>query len=43
MLYHFLPELEAYKGAPENSTHLDLLVNYIRDVYALTKQRLESL
>lgn len=43
MLYHFLPELEAYKGAPENSTHLDLLVNYIRDAYALTKQRLVSL
>ena len=43
MLYHFLPELEAYKGAPENSTHLNLLVNYIRDAYASTKQRLKSL
>ena len=42
-MYHFLPELEAYKGAPENSTHLDLLVNYIRDAYASTKQRLVSL
>ncbi|OCL12971.1 P-loop containing nucleoside triphosphate hydrolase protein [Glonium stellatum] len=43
LLYHFLPELEAYKGAPENSTHLDLLVNYIRDAYTSTKQRLVSL
>ena len=43
MLYHFLLELEAYKGALENSTYLDLLVNYIRDIYALIKQRLISL
>ena len=42
-MYHFLPELEAYKGTLENSTYLNLLVNYMRDVYALTKQRLVSL
>ena len=40
MLYHFLPKLEAYKGAPENSAHLNLLVKYIRNAYTLTKQRL---
>ena len=43
MLYHFFPKLKAYKGVPENSTHLNLLVNYIRDVYASTKQCLKSL
>jgi len=43
MLYYFLLELEAYKGALENSTYLDLLVNYIRDIYALIKQHLISL
>jgi len=42
-LYHFLPKLETYKGALENSTHLNLLVNYIRDIYASIKQCLVSL
>ena len=42
-MYHFLPKLEAYKETLKNSTHLDLLVNYIRDAYALTKQRFVSL
>ena len=40
MLYHFLSKLEAYKGVLENSTHLNLLVNYIRGVYTLIKQHL---
>ena len=43
MLYYFFFKLEAYKGALENSTYLNLLVNYIRNTYALTKQRLVSL
>jgi hypothetical protein len=43
ILYHFLPKLEAYKGVLKNSTHLNLLVNYIRGIYALTKQHLISL
>ena len=43
MLYYFLPKLEAYKRALKNSTHFNLLVNYIRDVYASIKQRLISL
>jgi hypothetical protein len=43
ILYHFLPELEAYKRALKNSTHLNLLVNYIRDIYALIKQYFISL
>jgi len=40
MLYYFLSKLEAYKGALENSTYFDFLVNYIKDIYALIKQRL---
>ena len=43
MLYHFLLKLKAYKGALENSTHFNLLVNYIRGVYASIKQHLISL
>ena len=43
ILYHFLPKLEAYKGVLKNSTHFNLLVNYIRGIYALIKQYLISL
>jgi len=39
MLYYFFPKLKVYKKALKNSTHFNLLVNYIKDIYALTKQR----
>jgi hypothetical protein len=49
-LYHYVPELEAYRTELENHTHhdaklkhLDLLVRYICTTYASIKSRLASL
>ena len=43
MLYYFFFKLEIYKKALKNSTYFNLLVNYIRDIYALIKQCFKSL